>query len=260
MSRIYNGLISKCISILGLCVLVGCVSQNPAPYIDNSSNVYAKGRVINPQAKASSGAPSDPYAESDIVETKLAPIEDKKSKEEKEVISAVETETQSKDPQSKNLTDIDLEEQINQKQTVSQVNSMAAGGVFKLATPIDDQKFQWPIDGEILSRYGKIGNKFNEGINIAAPLGAPVVAASDGKVVYIGNKLEGYGNLIIIKHDKDIMTAYAHLKDIVVERGATIKRGESIGSVGQAGNVSQPQLHFSMRKGKKTINPEIASS
>jgi len=76
------------------------------------------------------------------------------------------------------------------------------------------------------------------------------------KVVYIGNNVEGYGNLLIIRHEGDIMTAYAHLKDIVVERGAQVKRGESIGSVGQVGNVKEPQLHFSIRKGKKTIDPE----
>lgn len=89
-------------------------------------------------------------------------------------------------------------------------------------------------------------------------MGAPVAAASDGKVVYIGNNVEGYGNLLIIRHDGDLMTAYAHLREIVVERGATVKRGESVGSVGQVGNVTQPQLHFSIRKGKKTVDPEVA--
>ena len=72
----------------------------------------------------------------------------------------------------------------------------------------------------------------------------------------IGNNIEGYGNMIIVKHSGDYMTAYSHVQDILVERGKQVKKGESIATVGQTGNISLPQLHFSVRKGKKTINPE----
>lgn len=128
---------------------------------------------------------------------------------------------------------------------------------FASKSPLNMDQFEWPVvGGKVLSRYGKIGNKFNEGINISAPLGAPVTAAGDGKVIYIGNNIEGYGNMIIVKHSGDYMTAYSHVQDILVERGKQVKKGESIATVGQTGNISLPQLHFSVRKGKKTINPE----
>ncbi len=130
---------------------------------------------------------------------------------------------------------------------------------FTVATPLNSPSFEWPVvGGKVLSRFGKIGNKFNEGISISAPTGSPVTAAGDGKVIYIGNNIEGYGNMIIIKHSGDYMTAYSHVQEILVDRGKPVKKGESIATVGQTGNVTLPQLHFSIRKGKKTINPESA--
>jgi murein DD-endopeptidase MepM/ murein hydrolase activator NlpD len=127
---------------------------------------------------------------------------------------------------------------------------------FHIASPLNLPNFAWPLKGKILARFGKHGNKFNEGINIQAAAGTPISAAADGKVVYIGNNIEGYGNLLILKHVDNIMTAYAHVKDITVDRGSQVNKGDNIATVGQTGNVSQPQLHFSIRKGKKTINPE----
>lgn len=160
--------------------------------------------------------------------------------------------------ESKDLVqDLELEKQVDSKSAPEPLAQGSSSGSFKVASPLGLSSYQWPISGQILSRYGKTGNKFNEGLNIAAPLGTPVSAASDGKVVYVGNNVEGYGNLIILRHEHDLMTAYAHLADISVERGADIKRGATIGTVGKAGNVKEPQLHFSVRKGKKTVNPEL---
>lgn len=154
--------------------------------------------------------------------------------------------------------DLDLEKEVDNKiSKATEASIQTTGGSFKLANPLGLSSYQWPINGQILARYGKTGNKFNEGINIAAPIGTSVSAAADGKVVYVGNNVEGYGNLIILRHENDLMTAYAHLGEISVERGAEIKRGASIGTVGKAGNVKDPQLHFSIRKGKKTVNPEL---
>lgn len=153
--------------------------------------------------------------------------------------------------------DLDLTKEPASGTTSEMAKKVAIGSnSFKVSSPLDSGQFDWPVEGKVLSRYGKIGNRFNDGINIAAPLGTPVVAAAEGKVIYIGENIEGYGNLVIIKHENDYMTAYAHLKDVVVERGAKVKRGESIGTIGQSGNISQSQLHFSIRKGRKTINPE----
>lgn len=156
--------------------------------------------------------------------------------------------------------DLEIEQeelQLNKKEAEPQAKIAAKENKdFKVPAPINSKRFEWPVHGKILSRYGKNAQKFNDGINIAATAGTPVMAASEGKVVYIGKNVEGYGNLVILKHDNDVMTAYAHLDDIAVDRGALVKKGESIGTVGKSGNIAQPQLHFSMRKGKKTVDPE----
>jgi murein DD-endopeptidase MepM/ murein hydrolase activator NlpD len=126
----------------------------------------------------------------------------------------------------------------------------------KLFTPLGDKRFEWPVQGPVLSQYGKANGRFNEGINIAAPLGTPVSAAANGEVIYIGSELSGYGQLVIIKHEDDYMTAYAHNQNINVKRGQKVKKGIKIATVGTTGGVSTPQLHFSIRKGRKTIDPD----
>lgn len=117
-------------------------------------------------------------------------------------------------------------------------------------------KFQSPVKGQIISGYGaKPGGLFNDGINIAATPGASVQAAGAGEVVYAGSGLEGYGNLVLIKHDGGYFTVYSHLADARVRKGAQVARGATIGSVGATGKVTQPQLHFEIRQGTKSLNP-----
>lgn len=118
-------------------------------------------------------------------------------------------------------------------------------------------KFLKPVDGKTLSSYGaKKGGLHNDGVNIAAPKGTPVMAAENGVVVYAGNELKGSGNLILVRHDDQYMSAYAHLDDFMAQRGQTVKRGQTIGTVGSTGAVSQPQLHFEIRKGTRAMNPK----
>lgn len=140
--------------------------------------------------------------------------------------------------------------------SVIKENDTPFKATYKLNNPLGLNRFNWPVKGQLISRYGKNGNKYNDGINIKADLGTPVSAIDNGKVIYTGNNTEGYGNLAIIKHDGDYLSAYAHLSEINVERGSTIAKGDLIGTVGKSGNVAEPQLHFSIRKGKKTIDPE----
>lgn len=118
-------------------------------------------------------------------------------------------------------------------------------------------KFLQPVEGRTVSSFGpKENGLHNDGINIAAPKGSPVRAAENGVVVYAGNELKGSGNLVLVRHDGGYMTAYAHMDDILIKRGATIKRGQTLGTVGQTGSVSSPQLHFEVRKGTRAINPK----
>jgi murein DD-endopeptidase MepM/ murein hydrolase activator NlpD len=122
--------------------------------------------------------------------------------------------------------------------------------------PRGGSRFQWPVRGSILSDFGpKPGGLHNDGINISASRGASVVSADNGVVAYAGNELRGFGNLLLIRHADGWMTAYAHLDDMLVERGAKVTRGQKIGTVGSTGNVSSPQLHFEVRRGNRAIDP-----
>nr|WP_246337663.1 peptidoglycan DD-metalloendopeptidase family protein [Azospirillum oleiclasticum] len=118
-------------------------------------------------------------------------------------------------------------------------------------------RFLWPVKGKLVSGYGpKPDGMHNDGINIAAAKGTPVVAADNGVVAYSGNELRGFGNLLLVRHSDGFITAYAHLDTMKVERGATVKRGQVIGTVGQTGAVSSPQLHFELRKGSQAVDPD----
>ena len=117
-------------------------------------------------------------------------------------------------------------------------------------------KFIWPVKGKLLSKYGKSKEGFyNDGINIDSKKGTKVMSSQAGKVIYCGNEIPGYGNLILIKHSKNWITAYAHLNEVFTEKGKNVSKGEIIGSVGNTGNVRSPQLHFEIRKGKESVNP-----
>ncbi|MEM9494669.1 MAG: peptidoglycan DD-metalloendopeptidase family protein [Pseudomonadota bacterium] len=116
--------------------------------------------------------------------------------------------------------------------------------------------FQWPIKGAVISNYGSgaLGRR-NEGVNIAAPAGTPVRAAADGEVVYRGSELDGYGNLLLVKHTDGFVTAYAHNDAMLVRKGQRVRQGQVIAKVGQTGSVGSPQLHFEIRQNLKSVDP-----
>lgn len=117
-------------------------------------------------------------------------------------------------------------------------------------------QFIWPAEGRIVSRYGpKEGGLHNDGINIAVPEGTPVVAAQSGVVAYAGNELRGYGNLLLVRHADGWMTAYAHNGELLVERGATVTKGQTIATAGRTGSVQSAQVHFEIRRGSQAIDP-----
>lgn len=118
--------------------------------------------------------------------------------------------------------------------------------------------FMWPVSSKkVVSGFGpKGGGKVNDGINIAMAEGEPVWAAADGEVVYVGNELKGYGNMVLIKHTANRTTSYAHLSRASVDKYSRVKQGDIIGYVGTTGNVSKPQLHFTIREGKEAVDPQ----
>jgi murein DD-endopeptidase MepM/ murein hydrolase activator NlpD len=113
-------------------------------------------------------------------------------------------------------------------------------------------KFRWPVSGKVTTDF--ISSK-GTGINIDAPEGSAVRAAENGTVIYVGSGVEGYGNLILIRHPNGYVSAYAHLKATSVSKGANVSRGDNIGSVGMTGSVSRPQLHFELRQGATPVDP-----
>lgn len=111
-------------------------------------------------------------------------------------------------------------------------------------------RWQWPARGPVVSGFSSI----NKGINIAGRKGDPIFSTAVGKVVYSGNGLRGYGNLIIIKHNNLFLTAYAHNNVILVKEGNWVKRGQKIATMGNTG-TRQVMLHFEIRRGGKPMNP-----
>ncbi|WP_407051354.1 peptidoglycan DD-metalloendopeptidase family protein [Methyloraptor flagellatus] len=117
--------------------------------------------------------------------------------------------------------------------------------------------FRWPVRGRVIGEFGaKPGGERNDGINLAVPEGTSVKAAEDGEVIYAGNELKGYGNLVLVRHADGWVSAYAHASDILVNRGDKVNRGQIIARAGTTGNVNQPQLHFELRKGQKPVDPK----
>ncbi len=113
-------------------------------------------------------------------------------------------------------------------------------------------KFRWPVSGRLLVDFAA---SKGTGINIEAADGAPVKAAENGTVIYVGSGVEGYGNLILIRHPNGYVSAYAHLGAMSVAKGTNVSRGDTIGAAGKTGSVTKPQLHFELRKGATPVDP-----
>lgn len=112
--------------------------------------------------------------------------------------------------------------------------------------------WQWPIRGPMLRAFHHDGK--GKGIDIGGSLGSPVKAAAKGVVVYSGNALKGYGNLIIIKHNEDFLSAYAHNRELKVKEGERVNLGQEIATMGKTG-VEQVKMHFEIRYKGKPVDP-----
>ena len=122
--------------------------------------------------------------------------------------------------------------------------------------PMSGNSFRWPVQGRIISEFGtKPDGGHNDGINVAVPAGTSVKAAENGVVAYAGDELKGYGNLVLIRHSNNWVSAYAHNEEILVKRGDQVRRGQVIAKAGRTGQVNQPQLHFELRKGSRPVDP-----
>ena len=119
------------------------------------------------------------------------------------------------------------------------------------ATAAGSLNWGWPANGQVITNFTEGGSK---GIALAGAQGEAIYAAEQGRVVYSGNGLRGYGNLVIVKHPEDFITAYAHNRSIMVKEGQTVKRGQKIAELGMT-DADRPMLHFEVRRGGKPIDP-----
>lgn len=238
------------LSLLSLIALSSCMSQTPAPVEDKSSFVYTD--ISGKQYYQINENTS--YAKRVSVEENHSKIVENPPSEEIAVSELKPLEEEAKKEEENKPVENLLQKEPNASKSLVEENDI--GRDFKTKYPLNNSEYIWPHDGKVLQGFGKHGNKFNEGMNISGAIGDKVYAIGDGKVVYKGENIEGYGNLLIVKHDSKYMSAYAHLETMSLERNSPVKKGDVIGTLGKSGNTKLPMLHFSIRKGKKTIDPE----
>jgi len=122
-------------------------------------------------------------------------------------------------------------------------------------TTASKDRFTWPLKGKILRCFSEQGKEPCKGIEISTPLDTPVKAAAAGSVIYSGDGIRGYGNLIIIKHDDSYFTVYGYNRRNQVRNGAFVSKGQTIAYSGAPPGGGAPRLHFEIRHGKKSVDP-----
>jgi murein DD-endopeptidase MepM/ murein hydrolase activator NlpD len=114
----------------------------------------------------------------------------------------------------------------------------------------------WPVRATISSGFGVRDGRPHDGIDLSVPDGTPVHAAAGGDVVYAGDKLRGYGRLVILRHDEHLITVYAHNEKLLVAEGQRVVAGEVVSLSGHTGRVTAPHLHFEVREDGVPLDPE----
>ena len=128
----------------------------------------------------------------------------------------------------------------------------------RFVAPTGSGIFRWPVEGEIIIEFGPAARGIhNDGVNIAAAEGTAVLSAARGTVAFVGREIKSFGTLVLLKHDGGIITAYAHLGDVLVREGDIVEAGAQIATVGATGKVDAPQLRFEIRKSRQPIDPRM---
>jgi murein DD-endopeptidase MepM/ murein hydrolase activator NlpD len=210
--------------------------RNPSPSVSAEALPPVKAPIITPQAQplpppVAQAVPQPPPQPAPVPETPK-PVEAPKAAELPKPV--------------------DLPKPVESPEPVAKEPPMAMAAAPKLKG-----KFVWPIQsGEVISRFGpKPGGLYNDGVNIAAREGTPVLAAGDGTVAYAGKELKGFGNLILIRHANGWISAYAHNESLLVAKGDVVRHGQPIARVGKSGDVERPQLHFELREETDAVDP-----
>jgi murein DD-endopeptidase MepM/ murein hydrolase activator NlpD len=133
-------------------------------------------------------------------------------------------------------------------------SSIPRAGAAPLDPAAHGEPMAWPAPGVLISGFGERERDRHDGIDLACPEGTPVRAADDGVVLFAGEQ-RGYGNLVLVAHDADVITVYAHNSKNMVGQGDKVTRGEEIARVGHSGNATGPHLHFEVRVGTHPRDP-----
>ncbi|WP_456296228.1 peptidoglycan DD-metalloendopeptidase family protein [Vibrio sp. AK197] len=157
------------------------------------------------------------------------------------------------------LSKKDAEKRVEQSKSKEYVDSAGKRNVNKTASgtkPKNDKvtKWLWPTKGRVIKNFSA-GDQGNKGIDIAGQRGQSIVSTAGGTVVYSGNALRGYGNLVIVKHNDNYLSAYAHNDRLLVHEGQSVKAGQKIATMGSSGSNSV-RLHFEIRYQGKSVNPK----
>lgn len=164
--------------------------------------------------------------------------------------SSNNTETSS----SQNNTNVDkMGSQTTSSPTTPSTPTQSASTAGGVSANVSKINWLWPADGKVIEQFST-SDGGNKGIDIAGSKGQSILSAADGRVVYAGNALKGYGNLIIIKHNDDYLSAYAHNDTMLVSEQQDVKAGQKIATMGSTG-ASSVRLHFEVRYKGKSVNP-----
>ena len=226
-----------------------------------NANQIAVGRVLKVKPKsadASSDTSVTPVTSGEVVSR---PIGDEQAIEQKPLDgrAGANTETLKREPKAGKEKYSD--EALAQAQSAGQIAPAAASAApgetspdAKTTEPAaggDDVGWIWPANGKTIGTFSEGGNK---GVDIAGKAGDAVIAAGDGKVVYSGTGLRGYGKLVIIKHNNTYLSAYAHNQNILVKEGQSVTKGQKIAEMGNT-DADQVKLHFEVRRSGKPVDP-----
>lgn len=137
-----------------------------------------------------------------------------------------------------------------------EINLSGASYDFSASTGIMLSKFVFPEQNKVISRFGPRNGRMHKGTDIRSATGDTIVAAFDGQILKSGYE-RGFGNLIVIQHEKDIKTYYGHLSKYLMKRGTWVKKGEPIGLAGSTGRATGSHLHFEIREKNRAFDPEL---
>ncbi|GLT20139.1 membrane protein [Vibrio zhanjiangensis] len=175
------------------------------------------------------------------------------SKDSNQIVSSKNTKDKPKSPTKAPVNKVD---QSSAKEYVGAKSKTNVNKPVSYASPNSEKisKWLWPAKGRVIKNFSA-GDQGNKGIDIAGQRGQPISSTANGTVVYSGNALKGYGNLVIIKHNDNYLSAYAHNERLLVHEGQSVTAGQKIATMGSSGTNSV-RLHFEIRYQGKSVNPK----